>query len=210
MHPPGTNPRRSAKYRPMLKAPAEPALVDAAAAVAASRGITLAKLVREAVRRELQAPEQATPLKAPLLPALRLVEPDPGRTSHKRYSVRLPQYVADASAERAAAVGIRTVSRWLTALAQSNVSTATVLADEEIRALYANLRELRMIGSNINQIAHSLNSALLQMPPVTVGRIEILSPLAMEKIGELKQQIAATDGYINTLIVASRNAWGSQ
>lgn len=201
--------RRNPPARPLLQAPADPELFAAARAGAKARGLDLAKLVREAVRRYLMEPiDGATP--TPLREGSRLVEPDPARSTDKRFSVRLPEYVADAARERASAAGIKAVSRWITALTQSNVSTLPVLTEIEIAALLENARALNAIGRNINQIAHSLNEARMQAEPVTRDRIAILSPTVIAQMDQFKDQITATRENISALIRASRNAWSAE
>ena len=202
--------RRNLPARPLLQAPADPELFAAARAAAKARGLDLAKLVREAVRRYLQEPIDAAARPLPLRRGSRLVEPDPARSTDKRFSVRLPEYVAEAARERATAAGIKAVSRWITALTQSNVSTSPVLTETEIAALLDNARALNAIGRNINQIAHSLNEARMQTELVTRDRIAILSPTVITQLEQFMDQITATRANISELIRASRNAWAAE
>lgn len=196
--------------RPLLQAPVDPELFAAARAAAKAKGLDLAKLVREAVRRYLSEHiEGAAPL-TPVRRGSRLVEPDPARTTDTRFKVRLPEYVADAARDRATAAGMKTVSRWIAALAQSNVSTTPVLAEAEIDALHMNARALDAIGRNINQIAHSLNEARMQNEFMTRDRIAILLPTLIGQLDDFRKQIIETRVNIRALVRASRNAWDSE
>lgn len=116
-------------------------------------------------------------------------------TVHK--SVRLPAFLEAAVCARAAASGM-SFSRWMAALAQSNLMRAPVLGAQEIAALRASNYELRMIGINLNQIAHALNI-----------KFEETDRLKLEVIEALLQKFKEHQNMVRELIRYSQQQWGA-
>lgn len=139
--------------------------------------------------RELIYAHLATPRQYPNL------APDSRNAGTVHKSVRPPAFLDKAICERAAAKGM-SFSRWMVALAQSNLMRAPVLDDKEIEALRASNYELRMIGINLNQIAHALNIKFEETDRIKLEVIEAL----IEKIKEHQQMV-------RQLISHSQNQW---
>jgi hypothetical protein len=112
-------------------------------------------------------------------------------------SVRLPAFLDVAVCERAAAKGM-SFSRWVSALVQSNLMRAPVLDAQKIEALRASSYEMRMIGINLNQIAHALNIKYEETDRVKLEVFEALIEIIKEHQVKVQQ-----------LIRHSQNEWSA-
>lgn len=171
---------------PILKARFDADTHGRFVALAKRRRVSESELLRQAVNALLgQGAEVAAP------PA-QLVPED---AEQDRVTVRLPAFLMKAARARAKARGMA-LSRWLAALAQSNLAAQPVLAGDELLLVEASNRELGAIGRNINQIARALNEAHYQTERVKV-----------EKLEELADLIKSVRSSIRGLVRASRNSW---
>lgn len=124
------------------------------------------------------------------------VKPDPENAATDRMTVRMPQFLIEEIKIRAKKKGMAP-SRWLAALAQSNITGNPVMSEDEIIELRISNRELAAIGRNINQIARALNDALQNSERLPMG-----------ELAELVRVIAMNRAAIGGLVRASQNVWG--
>jgi predicted DNA binding CopG/RHH family protein len=124
------------------------------------------------------------------------IKPDPENAETDRMTVRMPRFLIKAIKDRAKKKGMAP-SRWVAALAQSNITCKPVMSDDEIIKLRISNRELAAIGRNINQIARALNDTLQNS-----------ERLPLDKLAELGRVIAENRAAIRALVRASQNAWG--
>lgn len=158
-------------------------------ALAERRRVSESELLRQAVNALLgQSTEEAA-----MAPPSQLVRGEDAEQD--RVTVRLPAFLMKAAKTRAKARGMA-LSRWLAALAQSNLSVQPVLTHDELLVVEASNRALGAIGRNLNQIARALNEAHFQT-----------ERLKIEKLNELGECIKSTRAGIRALIRASRNSW---
>lgn len=113
----------------------------------------------------------------------------------ERLTVRIPNFVLARAAERGKLKGMP-VSRWITALVQSNITRQPVMTDKEINVLRAVNRELSAIGRNVNQVARHLNAAL-----------DYGSRVDLDALGRLPVSINNTRKAIHLLIKTSKQSW---
>jgi predicted HicB family RNase H-like nuclease len=179
--------KKGAGPSPVVKARIRPELHARMRARLLAEDISESELLKRALERELSGDSVAT------RPTLAPADGPPSRLT-----VRMPEYVRDAAAQRAGEKGLR-LSPWVCALVQSHVTALPVLVGREIDAVEASNRELAAIGRNINQIARALNEAFFQTERV---RLELLRDLAEV----IEQNRAAIRG----LVKASRNAWRAE
>lgn len=150
-----------------------------------NRGLSDSELLRLAVRQLLgDAGDEPASMRI-----------DPEKVDQDRVTVRLPAFLMEAARNRAKAKGMA-LSRWFSALAQSNVSAPPVLTTDELAVIEASNRELAAIGRNINQIARALNEAHFETERVRLDRL-----------AELSELIKSVRSDIRALIRASRGSW---
>lgn len=123
------------------------------------------------------------------------VEPNAENIDTDRMTVRMPRFLMESMKARAKSKGMA-LSRWVTALVQSNLTGQPVMTVNELAELQASNRELAAIGRNINQIAKALNEAFYQTEQVR-----------LDKLIELSQAITKNRSVIRALVRASQNAW---
>jgi hypothetical protein len=123
------------------------------------------------------------------------IAPDAKKAELVRATVRLPRFLMEAAEVRAKTKGMA-LSRWIAALAQSNLLRQPVMTNDELAALLASNRELAAIGRNINQIARALNEAFHETERVK-----------LEKLAELSGAIARSRATVRLLVRASQHSW---
>jgi len=126
------------------------------------------------------------------------LQPNPERTESERITVRMPGFLMNAAKDRATAKGM-VPSRWIAALAQSNLARKPVMADHELLALKANIRELTAIGRNINQMARALNESRSNTEKVKLDTLALLGET-------LKTNLS----LIRALVRASQQVWEAE
>lgn len=126
------------------------------------------------------------------------LKPDPDRTEPERITVRMPGFLMDAAKEKGREKGMAP-SRWIAALVQSNLARQPVMADQELLALKANIRELTAIGRNINQMARALNESRSNMDKVKLDTLALLDDT-------LKTNVS----LIRDLVRASQQVWEAE
>jgi predicted DNA binding CopG/RHH family protein len=151
----------------------------------ASRNMTESELLRFAILH----------LKDSSAPQLAQVEPVAEKLTSDRTTIRMPEFLLEKVRAEALSKGMA-VSKWVSALIQSNLMRAPVFTEAELMALEQTSRELNAIGRNINQIARVLNESYFRTESV---RIDMLS--------NLSDTIAETRKAIGVLVRASRNVW---
>lgn len=180
---------------PVVRARLKPELHKRFEALRLAEGLSESELLQRAVQNELEGsgrPARSAPAHIAKLPAA-------GEgVETTRLTVRLPAFVREAAAKRAAARSLR-VTPWVAALVQSHVAATPVLTEAELQVVEASNRELAAIGRNINQIARALNEAHFETERVRLDRL-----------AELSEKIESTREAIRGLVRASRNAWGAE
>ena len=112
------------------------------------------------------------------------------------FTVRIPDALIPAIAERAAACGWAP-SRWMSALVQSQITKIPVIRNAELLALLEANRELAAVGRNLNQMARHLNG----MPHDSeIVKLDLLNAMNSE-ISSLKKTIL-------TLVAMTNRSWG--
>jgi hypothetical protein len=125
-----------------------------------------------------------------------IIEPDAENAEVVRMTIRIPKFLKDGMEKRAKAKGMMLLSRWVTALVQSNLTGDPVMTDAEIIALLASNRELAALGRNINQITKILN-----------GNPYETEQVRLDKLADLSRAIANNRDAIFALVRASRQLW---
>lgn len=126
------------------------------------------------------------------------IEPNEASLNHRRFTLRMPGFLADGVKRRAEKLGM-SENRWIVALVQSNLMRLPVFSDREVTTLENTNRELFSIGININQMARVLNEAHFKTEQVR-----------LEKLAELASYIRKTRDSIRSLIRASRGVWRNE
>jgi len=150
-----------------------------------ARGTTESELLRALVMAEIG--KDLTEEKQP--------ETNQEKIGVERITVRMPSFLMQAAKEKGKAKGMAP-SRWITALVQSNLAKKPVMADQELLALKANIRELTAIGRNINQMARALNESRSNTEKVRLDMLALLDET-------LKTNLS----LIRDLVRASQQAW---
>ena len=110
----------------------------------------------------------------------------------------MPGFLMDAAKEKAKVKGMAP-SRWIAALVQSNLAKKPVMADQELLALKANIRELTAIGRNINQMARALNESRSNTEKVKLDTLALLDDT-------LKTNLS----LIRDLVRSSQQVWEAE
>jgi predicted DNA-binding protein len=113
----------------------------------------------------------------------------------KYLSIRLPEWIIDRIKPLAEKRSMK-ISRWVGALVQAHLITEPVLTKTELRAVYEATVQLTRAGTNLNQIAKSLNEHYHPGDPHVLKAIKSVS----KEIKELKETIKA-------LQIASNRSW---
>lgn len=183
MAPPSLSP--TAPKQGMLRARVDVDVEQAFSALAKKRGIKTSDLLRSLVLAEL----------GQVGPGQTQVEPDAANADIKVLQVRLPGFLQDAIRARANMRGMPP-GRWASALLQSNLSRLPVFNEDEISALRENNRQLFKIGTNVNQIAKSLNESFHDTERV---RLDVLA--------DLSNSIVRTRNVIRAIVRNTRRGW---
>jgi len=112
----------------------------------------------------------------------------------KQITLTVPTFIADLAVERSKQKGM-SLSRWIACLIQSHVYQPPVLTTTELRILNESNRQIRAMGSNINQIARSFNS-------MNIDLRKLKDFYLVEKV--LKENLEVIRG----LIRAANQSWG--
>jgi len=171
---------------PVLKTLVEPTTKARFRSMAKARGLSESELLRAVILTVTGEDDPGEPPRAP----------DSQNADNARLTVRMPRFLMEAAAVRAKANGMAT-SRWVAALAQSNLTRQPVMTDAELAGLLAANRELSAIGRNINQIARALNEAFHETERVK-----------LEQLAQLREMITRQRAAIRALVRSSQNAWG--
>jgi len=119
--------------------------------------------------------------------------PDHQRLKRKKISVRLPKFLVDLATERASLKGMP-LSTWIGSLVQSHVFQPPVVTEDELRVINESNRQLRSLGTNINQIARAFNR----------NEIDIRW---LSAFGGLESRIDENRQLIRSLIQAVNRSW---
>lgn len=120
--------------------------------------------------------------------------PTPEGGKRKQITVTVPRFIADLARDRANQKGM-SLSRWIACLIQSHVYQPPVLTMTELKVLNESNRQIRAMGSNVNQIARSFNS-------LDIDIRKLKDFYVVEKL--LKDNIE----IIRDLIRAANKSWG--
>lgn len=183
MPPPSLSP--TAPKQGVLRARINADVEQAFATLAKQRGMKTSDLLRSVVLAELGR----------IGPAETQIEPDPQNAAMEVLKVRMPAFLWDAVKARSSLRGMPP-GRWAAALLQSNLSRWPVFSDEETASLKENNRQLLKIGTNLNQMARSLNESFHQTEQV---RIELML--------ELSSSLTRTRNVIRSLVKNTRRGW---
>lgn len=112
-----------------------------------------------------------------------------------RIGFRLPKFLIPVLQKRAAGLGM-SKSRFIASLVQSNLIAEPVMTKDELAALYESTIQLTRIGTNINQIAKSLNEHFY---PADINILESLKTVS--------GQIIRVKKHIQALQSASHRKW---
>ena len=114
----------------------------------------------------------------------------------KKITLTVPSFIVDLANERAAKKGMA-LSRWIAALIQTHVFQPPVSTMTELKLLNANLRELRSIGVNINQIARAFNQG-----DVDATRLDAIT--------QFQTVLKNNRNIILGLLSSTNRSWGRQ
>jgi hypothetical protein len=128
-------------------------------------GLSEADVVRRLIDIGLDlAPE----IKEPMLPASR------SGLERKKITLTLPVFIVDLARERASQKRMA-LSRWIASLIQSHVFQPPVVTTTELKCLNENNRQLRGIGTNLNQIAKAFNQLDIDIRKLKLlGELEVV------------------------------------
>lgn len=146
-------------------------------------GVSESTLIRELVQKEVNA----------VISVQSDLKVIPNGERRVKITIRLPHFIGELAKARAADKGMP-LSRWIGNLIQSHVYLPPVVTREELKVLVESNRQLRSIGTNINQIARAFNRNELD--------IRWLSAM-----GELEARITENRGVISQLIQAVNRSW---
>ena len=146
-------------------------------------GVSESTLVRELVQKEVNAAISVHS-------DLKVI---PNGERRVKITIRLPHFIGELAKARAVAKGMP-LSRWVGNLIQSHVFLPPVVTGEELKVLVESNRQLRSIGTNINQIARAFNR----------NEMDVRWLSAM---GELEARIAENRGVLRQLIQAVNRSW---
>ena len=146
-------------------------------------GVSESSLLRELVHKEVNA---AISVQSDL-------KVIPNGERRVKITIRLPHIIGELAKARAASKGMP-LSRWIGNLIQSHVFQPPVVTREELKVLVESNRQLRSIGTNINQIARAFNRNELD--------IRWLSAM-----GQLEGRISENRRVLSQLIQAVNRSW---
>jgi antitoxin component of RelBE/YafQ-DinJ toxin-antitoxin module len=127
--------------------------------------------------------------------SISLIDLPKGEQKLKPVTVRLPETIIERLKPIAESRGMK-VSRWVSALVQAHIIAEPVLTKAELRAVYEATVQLTKAGTNLNQVAKSLNEHFYPGDPVILKAIKSVS----NEVKELKQRI-------KELQIASSSSW---
>ena len=172
---------------PILKTTVPDETKDAFNALAERYGLSESEFLRTiviSVMRDAKTPE--TEIR-------KVAEKD---TEQARITVRFPVFLLDELKRRSAYRGMA-VSRFISAMVQSQIRRVPVMTVPEIRVLNKAIYELSAIGRNLNQIARALNADLRETDRLKLSHLTALSILLEDIKTGMRQ-----------LVRESSNAWG--
>lgn len=130
-----------------------------------------------------------------------VVELVPDNAATAQVTVRMAQFLLDGVKARAEAHEM-SVSRWIAALVQSNLTNYPVVKDSDGLALEANERQLAALGRNLNQIAKSMNFANSVQPGSFTKEW-----MPMNRLNHVEAAIESTRLVIRALVRTSGDVW---
>ena len=91
-----------------------------------------------------------------------------------KITLTVPAFIVDLARERASQKGMA-LSRWIASLIQSHVFQPPVVTTTELKCLNENNRQLRGMGTNLNQIAKAFNQLDIDIRKLKLlGELEVL------------------------------------
>ena len=126
-------------------------------------------------------------IKEPKLPT------SPEGLERTKITLTVPAFIVDLARERASQKGMA-LSRWIASLIQSHVFQPPVVTTTELKCLNENNRQLRGIGTNLNQIAKAFNQL-----DIDIRKLKLL--------GELDVLVRENMSVQSRLIQAVNRSW---
>lgn len=159
-------------------------------AIAKARGLSESELLRSLALAGIGADEDAD----------RPIKPDAAKAELARITVRMPRFLMEATIERAKVKGMA-VSRFITAIVQSNLMRQPVMTNVELSGLLASSRDLVAVGRNVNQIARAINRQILGTGTFDKDTIKLIA------LAKLSQAVQENEDAIRVLVRASQESW---